>query len=85
MGSFAVFYAAIILAMTLAAVGGVLYFYVMFLEGTTRQLKRRLAELECANAALREELRRARPQARRADDAELWPEVIDEGGGLSLN
>lgn len=79
------FYAAIVLALTLAAVGGVLYFYVMFLEGTGRQLRRRVAELERVNAALREELRRARSGAGDDDERELWPEVIDEGGGLSLN
>ena len=79
------FYAAIILALTLAAAGGVLYFYVMFLESTTRQLKRRVAELERLNAALRAELYGAHPEAGRDDEREQWPEVIDEGGGLSLN
>ena len=79
------FYAAIILALTLAAVGAVLYFYVMFLEGTTRQLKRRVAELERLNAALREELYGGGPRAGREEERESWPEVIDEGGGLSLN
>ena len=79
------FYAAIVLALTLAAVGGVLYFYVMFLEGAGRQLRRRVAELEQVNAALREELRRAKSAAGGGDERELWPEVIDEGGGLSLN
>lgn len=79
------FYAAIILALTLAAAAGVLYFYVMFLESRGRQLKRRVAELERLNAALREELYGAPPEAGREDERESWPEVIDEGGGLSLN
>ncbi|MDQ3804041.1 MAG: hypothetical protein M3416_09460 [Acidobacteriota bacterium] len=79
------FYAAIVLALTLAAVGGVLYFYVMFLEAAGRQLKRRIAELERANASLREELRRAKSAAGDEDERELWPEVIDEGGGVPLN
>jgi len=84
-GVVVVFYAAIILALTLAVVAGGLYFYAMFLEGTGRQLRRRVAELERANADLRAELRRRPPSAERDDERELWPEVIDEGGGLSLN
>ncbi|HEV3467689.1 MAG TPA: hypothetical protein VG148_00095 [Pyrinomonadaceae bacterium] len=79
------FYVALVLALTLAAAAGGLYFYVMFLDGTGRQLRRRVAELERANAALRAELRRRRQGAERVDECELWPEVIDEGGGLSLN
>ena len=79
------FYAALVLALTMAAVAGVLYYYVMFLEGRSRQQRRRIAELERANAAMREESRRASPTVRREIERELWPEVIDEGGGLSLN
>ena len=79
------FYAAIILALTLAAAAGVLYFYVMFLESRGRQLKRRIAELERLNAELREELYGGPPQAGLEDERDLWPEVIDERGGLSLN
>ncbi len=83
------FYIALILALTLAAVAGVLYFYVMFLEARSRQQKRRIAELERANVELLAELR----QARDADEGrepegsrETWPEVIDEeGSGYSMN
>lgn len=81
----ALFYGSIVLALALAAVAGGLYFYVMFLEGRGRQQRRRIAELERVNAALLEELGRGgRP---RGDEAERdwWPEVIDEGGGLSLH
>jgi hypothetical protein len=75
------FYVAIVLALTLAAAGGVLCFYVALLEGAGRRQRRRIEELERDNAALREELRRARE----AGGSEWWPEVIDEGDGLSLN
>jgi flagellar basal body-associated protein FliL len=77
------FYIALILALTLTAVAGVLYFYIMFLEARGRQQKRRIAELERANAELLEELRAARDAGE--DSRELWPEVIDEDSGYSMN
>ena len=73
------FYVVLILAMTLACVAGVLYFYVMFLETRNRQVARRVAELERENAALREALRRAEEgagDAEEEEDAETWPDVI---------
>lgn len=76
--------AAIVLALTLAAAGGVLFFYAWFLEGAGRAQRRRIAELERANAALREELRRASARPAGPPAPEPWPEVIDEGGDLSL-
>ena len=76
------FYIALILALTLAAVAGVLYFYIMFLEARGRQQRRRIAELERILAGLLEELRGARgPEVE--DTRELWPEVIDEDSGYS--
>ena len=78
------FYAALILALTLAAVAGVLYFYIMFLEARGRQQRRRIAELERANAELLEELRGARGQGEEEEGGrESWPEVIDEDSGYS--
>jgi flagellar basal body-associated protein FliL len=77
------FYIALILALTLAAVAGVLYFYVMFLEARGRQQKRRIEELERANAELLGELRAARDAG--DGSRELWPEVIDEDSGYSMN
>jgi hypothetical protein len=76
------FYVALILALTLAAAAGVLYFYIMFLEARGRQQRRRIEELERANDGLLEELRAAR--GREGEDTrELWPEVIDEDSGYS--
>ncbi len=76
------FYVALILALTLAAVAGLLYFYIMFLEARGRQQRRRIEELERANDELLEELRGAR--GREAEDGrELWPEVIDEDSDYS--
>jgi hypothetical protein len=81
------FYAALVLALTLAAIAGVLYFYVMFLEGRSRQMKRHIAELERSN----EELRRELDQTRALLDRELehsrtlWPELLDDAGDVSRN
>jgi hypothetical protein len=73
------FYIAIVLALTLASAGVVLCFYVVLLGEEGRRQRRRIAELERENAALREELRGVR------GEREWWPEVIDGGDGLSLN
>lgn len=75
------FYVAIVLALSLAAAGVLLCFHIVMLEAAARRLRRRVAELERENAALGEELARARE----GDEREWWPEVLDEGDGLSLN
>ena len=81
------FYAALVLALALAAIAGVLYFYVMFLEGRARQMKRHIAELERSN----EELRRDLEQTRALLDSELehsrtlWPELLEDTGDVSRN
>ena len=81
------FYAAVVLALTLAAIAGVLYFYVMFLEGRARQMRKHIAELERSN----EELRRDLQQTRALLDRELehsrtlWPELLDDAGDVSRN
>jgi hypothetical protein len=77
-----VFYIAIVLALTLAAAGVVLCLHVVMLEAAGRRQRRRIEELERVNAALREELRRARGED---GGREWWPEVLDEGDGLPLN
>lgn len=76
------FYAALVVALVLLAVAGVLYYYVMFLEGRARLMRRRIAELERANALLLEELRGAADTPEPEDDAESWPEVLDAEDGL---
>jgi len=46
-------------------------------------MRRRIAELERANALLLEELSGAAADAPEPeDDAESWPEVLDAGDGL---
>ena len=81
------FYAALVLALTLAAVAGVLYFYSMFLEARGRQLKKHISELERANAELSKDLRQTKALLERELERsrELWPELLDERGGLSRN
>ena len=76
------FYVALIVALALLAVAGVLYYYVMFLEGRARLMRRRISELERANALLLEELARAEGPSEPEDDPESWPEVLDAGDGL---
>lgn len=81
------FYVALILALSLAAVAGVLYYYLMFLEARSRQQRRRIAELERANAELLEELRGTRTLPARETEGgpESWPEVIDEDSDYSMS
>jgi len=81
------FYAALVLALALAAIAGVLYFYAMFLEARTRQQKTYIAGLERANAELRRELQQTRVLLDREleHSRTLWPELLDETGDLSRN
>ena len=81
------FYAALVLALALAAVAGVLYFYVMFLEGRSRQMKRYIGELERSNEGLRGELAQTRALLDREleHSRTLWPELLDDAGDLSRN
>ena len=81
------FYAALVLALALAAVACVLYFYVMFLEGRSRQQGSHISELERSNEQLRRELEQTRAQLDREleHSRTLWPELLDETGDLSRN
>ena len=81
------FYAALVLALALAAAAGVLYFYVMFLEGRARQMKRHIGEIERSNEELRRELQQTRVLLDREleHSRTLWPELLDETGDLSRN
>ena len=81
------FYAALVLALALAAIAGVLYFYVMFLEGRSRQMKRHIADLERSNGELRRELAETRALLDREleHSRTLWPELLDDAGDLSRN
>jgi hypothetical protein len=81
------FYAALVLALTLAAIAAVLYFYAMFMEARTRQQKTYIAGLERANAELRRELRQTRALLDREleHSRALWPDILDDAGDLSRN
>jgi len=81
------FYAALVLALTLAAIAGVLYFYVMFLEGRSRQMKGHINELERSNTELRRELEQTRALLDREleHSRTLWPELLDDAGDVSRN
>jgi Tfp pilus assembly protein PilN len=81
------FYVVLILALALACAAGMLYFYLLFLEGRIRQQQRRIVGLEQRCAALSEELRSA--EALLADERERdersWPELIDENDDYSMS
>ena len=81
------FYAALVLALALAAIAGVLYFYLMFLEGRARQMKRHIKELESSNEELRRELEQTRVLLDRELEhtRALWPELLDDAGDFSRN
>ena len=81
------FYAALVLALTLAAIAAVLYFYAMFLEARTRQQKKHIAGLERTNAELCAELAQTRALLDREleHSRALWPELLDDAGDLSRN
>jgi hypothetical protein len=81
------FYAALVLALALAAIAGVLYFYVMFLEGRSRQMRRHITELERSNGELRRELEQTRALLDREleHSRTLWPELLDDAGDVSRN
>jgi hypothetical protein len=75
------FYLALIIALGMTAAAGVLYYYTLFLEARARQMRRRLAEVERANARLLSELRAARDQLAQTEleeGGEFWPETLDE-------
>ncbi len=81
------FYAALVLALALAAVAATLYFYVMFLEGRSRQMRTHINELERSNAELRRELGETRALLDREleHSRTFWPELLDDAGDLSRN
>jgi hypothetical protein len=81
------FYAALVLALALAAIAGVLYFYAMFLEAGSRQQKAHIAGLERSNEELRRELEQTRALLDREleHSRTLWPELLDDAGDLSRN
>ena len=76
------FYAALVLALALAAVAAVLYFYAMFLEAQGRRQKEHIAGLERSNEELRRELQQTRALLDREleHSRTLWPELLDETG-----
>jgi hypothetical protein len=81
------FYAALVLALTLAAIAAVLFYYAMFLEARGRQMKKHIADLERVNLALAAELQQTKARLEREVEQSraLWPEVLDESGDFSRN
>jgi Tfp pilus assembly protein PilN len=81
------FYVALVLALALACVAGVQYFYLLFLEGRIRQQSRRISELEREVDALTAELRDGQESLSQEEESEgeSWPELIDEGRDYSMS
>ncbi|HEX8708407.1 MAG TPA: hypothetical protein VF723_09215 [Pyrinomonadaceae bacterium] len=72
-------YLAFIFALALACIAGVEFVCLMVLETGNRQLKRRVAELEGENRAVRQELEKAEETLQaQAEQSEEWPELIDD-------
>ena len=73
-------YLAFIFAFALACLAAIEFIYLMALETKTRQLKRRVADMERERAMLIENLRHAETLLKDAErsDEENWPELIDD-------
>jgi hypothetical protein len=69
-----------VFALALACIAGMEFVYLKFYETQNRQLKRRVKELERANAELSGELQRAEEMLGEYVDEseESWPELIDD-------
>lgn len=72
-------YIILILALTVTGFAVVQFCYLIFLQATSRQQQRRIAELERELIALRHA--QSEPSAAVPDEIEeVWSELIDEGG-----
>lgn len=69
-----------VFALALACVAGMEFVYLKFYEAQNRQLKRRVKELERANAELSTALQRTEEMLGEYEDEseESWPELIDD-------
>ena len=72
-------YIILILALAVTGFAGVQFYYMMFLQATSRQQQRRIAELERELAALQRRRQEPRgPAGEPAEDEEVWAELIDD-------
>lgn len=73
-------YLLLIFALALACLAGMEFVALMVMETKTRQLKRRVHELERENKRLRANLQSAETtlEELREKDEEAWPELIDD-------
>ncbi len=73
-------YLAFVFALALACIAGMEFVSLMALETRNRQLKRRVEELERENKRISENLRQAETMIEKQaeEDAEAWPELIDD-------
>jgi hypothetical protein len=72
--------AVFIIALTLACIAGFEFFYLMYQDAVNRQQTRRIRQLERKLIEVTRELAGAEAmlEERQAQEAELWPEVIDD-------
>jgi hypothetical protein len=85
-------YVLIGLSLSLAGLGGLQFFYLMYLERMGKEYKKRIHELESHNQYLTHRLDDAKHQLTEqghlleafyeelADEEEVWADVIDERG-----
>lgn len=77
---FFMIYLIFIFALALVCLAGMEFVALMVMETRTRQLKRRVAELERENKRVSEDLRNAEASIEelREKDEETWPELIND-------
>lgn len=78
-------YVVLTVALALACVAGIQFIYLLFMEAQSRQLKRRIQQLEKINLEMIGDLQRAETRLENlsaTDEGEAWPEFIDDGQTL---
>ena len=75
-------YVVLTVALALACVAGIQFIYLLFMEMQSRQLKRRIHELEKINLEIMRDLQRTETlfeTLSATDEGEAWPEFVDDG------
>ena len=78
-------YVLLVIALALACVAGIQFIYLLFMEMQSRQLKRRIHELERINLEIVRDLQSAETLMENlsgVEEDEAWPELVDDGQTL---
>jgi Tfp pilus assembly protein PilN len=74
-------YIILVIALGMTCFAGVQLCYLMFLQATIRQQRRRIRELERELLSLRHAPEDARHDEETEETGEVWSELIDDGAG----